>query len=98
MVPIALVRPAVVGEIRKDHRGLSVDGFICKDDLNRYRIRYVQSLLSSEQGDLTSLDRDVLESLKQHELLTSNLNEEFVSKLSLGEFLADRIASFGGSW
>ena len=98
MIPLALVRPAVVDEIRKDHPELSLDGFICKDDLNRYRIRYVQSLLSSEQGEITTLDRDVLESLKQHEFLTSNLNEEFVSKLTLGEFLADRIATFGGSW
>jgi len=98
MIPLALVRPAVVNEIRKDHNELSLDGFICKDDLNRYRIRYVQSLLSSEQGEITTLDRDVLESLKQHEFLTSNLNEEFVSKLTLGEFLADRIATFGGSW
>jgi uncharacterized membrane protein len=98
MIPLALVRPAVVDEIRKDHPGLSVDGLICKDDLNRYRIRYVQSLLSSEQGELTTLDQDVLESLKQHEFLTSNLNEEFVSNLTLGEFLADRIATFGGSW
>ena len=98
MIPLALVRPAVVDEIRKDHPELSLDGFICKDDLNRYRIRYVQSLLSSEQGEITTLDRDVLESLKQHEFLTSNLNEEFVSKLTLGEALADRIASFGGSW
>jgi uncharacterized membrane protein len=98
MIPLALVRPAVVDEIRKDHPELSLEGFICKDDLNRYRIRYVQSLLSSEQGEITTLDRDVLESLKQHEFLTSNLNEEFVSKLTLGEFLADRIATFGGSW
>ncbi len=98
MIPLALVRPAVVNEVRKDHPDLTVDGFICKDDLNRYRIRYVESLLSSEQGEVTTLDRDVLESLKQHEFLTSNLNEEFVSKLTLGEFLADRIATFGGSW
>ncbi|WP_372683182.1 DUF1003 domain-containing protein [Desulfosarcina sp.] len=98
MIPLALVRPAVVNEIRNDHPDLTVDGFICKDDLNRYRIRYVQSLLSSEQGEITTLDRDVLESLKQHEILTSNLNEEFVSKLTLGEFMADRIATFGGSW
>ena len=98
MIPIALVRLAVVDEMRKDHPDLSVDGFICKNDLNQYRIRYVEGLLSSELGELSSLDRDVVESLKQHEFLTSNLNEEFVGKLTLGESLADRIASFGGSW
>jgi uncharacterized membrane protein len=98
IIPLTLVRPAIVNEIRKDHPDLSIEGYICKDDLNRYRIRYVKSLLSSEQGEITALDRDVLESLKQHEFLTSNLNEEFVSNLTLGEALADRIATFGGSW
>jgi len=97
-MPLALVRPAIIEEMRKDHPGLSTEGFICKDDLNRYRIRYVEGLLSSEVGELTALDRDVVESLKQHELLSSNINEEFVSKLTLGAALADRIASFGGSW
>ena len=61
MIPLALVRPAVVNEIRKDFPALSPEGFICKDDLNRYRIRYVESLLSSEQGEVTTLDRDVLD-------------------------------------
>lgn len=98
MVPVTLVRPAIVTEIRRDHPDLPEQGYICKDDLNRYRIRYVQSLLSSEQGEISTLDRDVLESLKQHEFLTSNLNEEFFSNLTLGEAMADRIATFGGSW
>jgi len=98
LVPLALVRPAVVDEIRKDVPDLTADGFICKEDLNRYRIRYVESLLSTEQGEITALDREVLESLKQHDVLSSNVNEEFVSGLTFGEALADRIAAFGGSW
>jgi len=98
MVPLAIVRPAVVNEIRKDHADLQTTGFICKEDLNRYRIRYVENLLSTEKGEITTLDREVLESLNQHELLTSDLNQEFSSNLTLGELLADKIATFGGSW
>jgi len=98
MVPLALVRPAVVDAIRKDYPHLSLDGFICKEDLNRYRLRYVESLLATEKGDLSALDKEVLESLKQHELLASTLHDEFVSKPTVGEALADRIATFGGSW
>ena len=98
MVPLTLVRPVLVDLMRKDHAGLSPEGFVCKEDLNRYRVRYVESLLSSEQGELGELDKEVLESLQQHEILASNINEEFVSKLTLGEALADRMAAFGGSW
>ncbi len=98
MVPVALVRPAIFAEIQKSVPDLSPEDYLCIDDLNRFRFNYVQGLLASEKGELTSLDNDVLESLHQHELLTSNINEDFDQKTTLGEALADKIASFGGSW
>lgn len=36
--------------------------------------------------------------MQHHELLTKNVDEEFDQSWSLGERLADRIATFGGSW
>ncbi|NNJ98826.1 MAG: DUF1003 domain-containing protein [Desulfatitalea sp.] len=98
MMPAALIRPHIMAQIQKDHPDFSATDYICKDDLNRYRFLYVQDLLSSDKGELSKLDRDVLESLHQHELLTSNLNVEFDRKLTFGESLADKIAEFGGSW
>ena len=44
------------------------------------------------------MERDVLQSLKEQELLSENLNESFKENLGLGDRLADRIAQFGGSW
>ena len=55
-------------------------------------------LLASEKGELTTLDREVLQSLSQHDLLSSNINEEFDENLTFGQALADKIAAFGGSW
>jgi len=55
-------------------------------------------MLESEKGELSSLDQEVLESLRQHELLASNVDAEFEQEWTLGERLADRIATFGGSW
>jgi uncharacterized membrane protein len=98
MVPAVLVRPAIFEEIRKDHPDLTAEDYLCIEDLNRYRFNYVQNLLTSEKGELSALDQDVLESLHQHELLSSNINEAFDQKLTLGEALADKIAEFGGSW
>ena len=98
LVPAALIRPVIVAEIKKSYPDFSTKGHICTDDLNRFRFQYVQDLLASEKGELTDLDRDVLESLRQHELLTSDLNVEFDKKQSFGEDLADKIAVFGGSW
>jgi uncharacterized membrane protein len=98
MVPTALIRPAIVAEIQKSYPDFSTTGYICAEDLNRFRFQYVQNLMVSEKGELTTLDHDVLESLHQHELLSSNINVEFDKKQSFGEDLADTIATFGGSW
>jgi uncharacterized membrane protein len=98
MVPAALIRPKILAEIEKAHPGFSPQGYICADDMNRFRFQYVQNLLTSEKGELTSLDQEVLESLRQHDLLSSNINLEFEETLTFGEALADKIAEFGGSW
>jgi uncharacterized membrane protein len=66
--------------------------------LNRYRGEYVHSLLESEKGELTSLENEVLTSLRDHETLSKNVDTEFEGEWTLGERLADRIATFGGSW
>jgi uncharacterized membrane protein len=98
MVPAALVRPFILLEIQKSHAEFTVENNICLEDLNRFRTNYIQSLLASEKGELTDLENDVVDSLHQHELLSSNINLEFESKLSFGEAMADKLAGFGGSW
>jgi uncharacterized membrane protein len=40
----------------------------------------------------------VVESLRKQEILSVNPEEEFGTGLTLGQRLADRIATFGGSW
>ena len=75
----------------------SDDGWICDDDLNRYRHQYVRSLLETERGELTTLDAEVLQSLRDQELLSRN-PETTVEPSTAGERLADRVAALGGSW
>ena len=98
MVPAALIRPVIIAEITKECPDFSTAGYICKDDLNRFRSQYVQNLMTSEKGELTALDHEVLESLRQHEIISSNIDVEYEKRIPLGEALADKIAEFGGSW
>ena len=98
LMPAALIRPPIADQIRKELPDWSPEGYICRTDLNRFRMGYIESLLESEKGELSSLDHQVLESLKQHETLTSNIDVEFDKDLSLGEKLSDKLADFGGSW
>jgi uncharacterized membrane protein len=98
VVSAAAVRDSIAGMIRSEHADWDAGSYICGDDLGRYRTRWVESLLESERGEITSLEREVLRSLQQHELLSANPDVESESQWTRGERLADRIAAFGGSW
>jgi uncharacterized membrane protein len=98
LVPGIALRDAVAQQIAREHPDWSQQKFICRPDLNRYRGEYVHSLLESEKGELTSLENEVLTSLRDHETLSKNVDSEFEREWTLGERWADRIATFGGSW
>jgi uncharacterized membrane protein len=92
------VRKEIATEILKTVPDWSSDKFICRPDLARIRGSYVHALLESERGELSSLEREVVRSMREHELLSSNIDVEFEQRWSFGERLADKIATFGGSW
>jgi uncharacterized membrane protein len=98
LVPAAAVREGVAEQILQDHPHWNADSVVCLPDLNRYRVRYVHELLESEKGDLSSLEREVLDSLGKHELIARNIEDDLEEEWTLGERMADRIADFGGSW
>jgi uncharacterized membrane protein len=98
LIPGEMVRKEITDEILKAVPDWSADKFICRADLTDFRGRYVHSLLESEKGELSTLEQDVLRSLREHELLSTDVESEFEQKWSFGERLADRIAAFGGSW
>jgi len=98
VTPSQFVREAVAQLIAQEHSQWNADSCICHDDLNHYRSQYVQRVLTEEKGEVTGLEREVVESLRQHDILTQNLNTAVDDQLSVGERLADRVALFGGSW
>ena len=98
LILAAAVRNSVGAEIRKSVPEWSERGYICKRDLSRFRNQYIQSVLELDRGEITSLEKEVLDSLRHHETLASNINVEFDETMSFGEHLADNVALFGGSW
>jgi uncharacterized membrane protein len=93
-----LIRPSLLEFIKKETPGLDSKGFVCFDDLGEFRKDYVKEVLQEEIGELSALDHEVIESLQQHEILSSDISKQFEKKLTFGERLSDRIAEFGGSW
>jgi uncharacterized membrane protein len=93
-----LIRPSLLEFISKQLPDLDSKGFICLDDLGKFRANYVKEVLEDEIGELSALDHEVIESLQQHEILSSDISTQFERKLTFGERLSDHIAEFGGSW
>src|SRR5881394_4381834 len=92
------VRPSLAEFIKSQRPNWDPQEFICFGDLGAFRRDYVKHALECEIGELTTLDQEVVESLREHEVLTENIEKQFERKLTFGEHLSDKIASFGGSW
>lgn len=93
-----VVRPSLFDRIKADYAALPAEGYICNEDLDRFRSRYVTQLLGQERGELSKLEQDVVQSLADHETLAENIETEWAGHRTFGERLSDHIASFGGSW
>ena len=98
VVSAHILRESVNALIQKEYPDWSDESYICRADLSFYRSKYVHSLLESEKGELSELEKEVLDSLQKHELISSDIDKEFEGEWTIGERLADRVASFGGSW
>ncbi len=92
------VRPSLAERIRADHPDLPQNALISRTELARYRTTYVEELLKEEHGELTELDRQVAESIANHDTIAENVDEEYEDERTLGERLSDHLAAFGGSW
>ncbi|MCL5668975.1 MAG: DUF1003 domain-containing protein [Gammaproteobacteria bacterium] len=84
--------------IQRKHSGWPAHGLICSDCLNHFRTEYVEDVLELQKGELSTLEHEVLQSLREHEVLAKNINLEFEQQFTLGERAADKLAEFGGSW
>jgi uncharacterized membrane protein len=93
-----VVRPTVTKIIKESYPEWNIKGFICRDDLRKYRNEYLFRIMEDEKGELTKLEKDVIEKLTDYETISTNIEKEFATQLTFGERLSDKIASFGGSW
>jgi len=72
--------------------------YICKDDFNRLRRKYIYDLVQEERGKVENLEQEVINSIHESDLLSSNPNSEYLERTSTGDKIADKVAKFGGSW
>ncbi len=98
LTPIGSVRKAITEEISHDFPDCLPQNYICQPDLGKYRMQYVHSSLKSEKGEVSDLEYELIKSMQQHELITKDVDTTLEQEWTFGERLADKIATFGGSW
>ena len=97
-VRFGAVRPAIASLVAVDHPNLTADDVICAHHISDYRTRYVAELLESERGELSDLERQVVESLAREETVSRDVEKAWEKHRTAGETVADAVAAFGGSW
>ena len=92
------IRKSIFDSIQSENSAFNLKSVISISELNQYRQKYIASFLLNEEGELTSLEKDVLKTIENEEILSANLETNTILKFTYGQRLADKIASFGGSW
>ena len=91
------IRKEMLAFIMKQYPNFSVEDNISVSELSQLREDYVTEMLKSESGELSDLESKVIESLKNDTLLSEKIDDD-IKNMSFGQKVADKVASFGGSW
>ncbi|MBO0939304.1 DUF1003 domain-containing protein [Fibrella sp. HMF5335] len=97
-VPVSTIDKRFRTYVHGRYPNLSADGYIGQEQLIALQSGYVQWLLSDEAGKLNELEREILDTVNNNEILNTDIEDVIEHELTLGEHIADRVAAFGGSW
>lgn len=92
------IRHSVLKLIQKDNPDFMHDSCLSLSELNFYREKAISEYLQREKGVLSELEKVVLTSISENTTLTDKLEDDSQQTLSVGQRIADKVASFGGSW
>jgi uncharacterized membrane protein len=92
------LREGIFNLIKSEYPEFRDDCYISLEELNQYRRHYLSSLIVEEDGEIDVLDRDVMNAIRNNSVLSENIEETIGETLTTGQRLADKIATFGGSW
>lgn len=98
MRPVSLVSRAAADELAARTKDWRRTGWVCLADLRDARNRAIEAMIREERGELTVLDREVLESLAASSFVVVNPDDAYERRATVGERLADAMAMFAGSW
>lgn len=91
------IRHEIEKLIRKDYPEWSDNSRMCKEDFNTFRMKYIVNIIEEEKGSIEDLENAVIVSIRENEIISTDVNIKS-KPIKFGEKIADKVASFGGSW
>jgi uncharacterized membrane protein len=92
------IRHSVLSLIQKDNPHFSHESFLSRTELNKFREKAITDYLVKEVGELSELEKTVLTSVTNNNTLTDKIDGDEQQILTPGQRIADKVATFGGSW
>ena len=92
------IRQSLLAYIQQENPHFGADAYLSITELNAYREKYISNYLVKEMGELNHLEKTVLTSLTDETLLTDKIANEEGQSFTFGQKIADKVATFGGSW
>lgn len=91
------IRKGVFHLIHKKYPRFTEKDYVSTEELYKFRREYLRKLVTGEKKELNKLEKEVLKALTDH---TQIVTEQALvaERGTFGERLADKIATFGGSW
>lgn len=97
-IPANSIRNSILQLIQQEHPAFNKKKCLSVSELNVYRQKYIANYLAKEVGELSQLEETVLNSLKNKNTIVDKIEESEEERITIGQQLADQVASFGGSW
>lgn len=93
------IRPSVLAMIREQFPEFKDENYISDQELQRFKVAHMHSLMEDDKGKISKIERQVAETVAKHEFMSKEFSVDDEEEVTtFGERLADKIAEFGGSW
>lgn len=91
------LRQSLFHFINKTHPEFSKSCFLSIEEMNDYREKYISEFLNKKLGNLTEVEKQVIQSVSKNTMISTEVEED-EQEITFGQKLADKVAEFGGSW
>jgi uncharacterized membrane protein len=97
-VSASSIRPAIFEKIKETFPDFNESSFIAIQELNEFREQYISDYLAQELKAISKLEHTVMAKFKERTTISDKLEADQVEVPTLGQRMADHVATFGGSW